>query len=112
MLKNKIFKHAIFIISFSVFLFSCEEELFFEPIPLGQISGRILNYESKKSEGGVLVRLNPSGKSIETDSLGNFKFDSLSLGKYTIQANKIGLYTEYVTVEVLARLSPANDLYV
>jgi hypothetical protein len=111
MLKNKLLKHGIFIISFAVLLFSCEEELFFEPVPLGQISGRVLNYESKKAEGGVLIRLNPSGKSIETDSLGKFKFDSLSPGKYTIQASKIGLFTEYVTVEVLANSNPQPTLY-
>lgn len=111
MLKNKILKHATFIISFSILLFSCEEELFFEPILLGQISGSVLNYESKKSEGAVLIKLNPSGKSIETDSLGKFKFDSLSPGKYTIQATKIGLYTEYVTVEVLANVYPQPTIY-
>jgi TolB protein len=111
MMKNKILKHGLFIISFSILLLSCKEELFFEPISYGQISGRVLNYESKKSEGAVLVRLNPSGKSIETDSLGNFKFDSLSLGKYTIQATKIGLFTEYVTVEILTNSYPQPTIY-
>lgn len=97
--------------AFTLLLLGCKEELFFEAIPYGQISGRVLNYDSKKSEGAVLVRLNPSGKSKETDSLGNFKFDSLSLGKYTIQSTKIGLFTEYVTVEVLANAYPQPTIY-
>ena len=97
--------------AFTLLLLGCKEELFFEPILYGQISGRVLNYESKKSEGAVLVRLNPSGKSKETDSLGNFKFDSLSIGKYTIQATKIGLFTEYVTVDLLTNSIPQPTIY-
>lgn len=110
-MKNKILKPSILLMALTLLLLGCKEELFFEPIPYGQISGRVLNYESKKSEGAVLVRLNPSGKSIETDTLGNFKFDSLNLGKYTIQAAKIGLFTEYVTVEVLANVYPQPTIY-
>jgi hypothetical protein len=75
-MKNKILKPSLLLMAIILLLLGCKEELFFEPIPYGQISGRVLNYESKKSEGAVLVRLNPSGKSKETDSLGNFKFDS------------------------------------
>lgn len=97
--------------AFTLLLLGCKEELFFEPISYGQITGRVLNYESKKSEGAVLVRLNPSGKSKETDSLGNFKFDSLSTGKYTIQATKIGLFTEYVTVDLLTNSIPQPTIY-
>jgi hypothetical protein len=50
---------------FTILLLGCKEDLFFEPIPYGQIGGRVLNYESKKAEGAVLVRLNPSGKSVK-----------------------------------------------
>ena len=110
-MKNKILKPSILLMAFTLLLLGCKEELFFEPILYGQISGRVLNYESKKSEGAVLVRLNPSGKSKETDSLGNFKFDSLSIGKYTIQATKIGLFTEYVTVDLLTNSIPQPTIY-
>jgi TolB protein len=110
-MKNIIYKPSILLMAFTLLLLGCKEELFFEPITYGQISGTVLNYESKKSEGAVLVRLNPSGKSIETDSLGNFKFDSLTIGKYTIQATKVGLFTEYVTVEVLENSYPQPTIY-
>lgn len=110
-MKNKILKPSLSLMAIILLLLGCKEELFFEPILYGQISGRVLNYESKKSEGAVLVRLNPSGKSKETDSLGNFKFDSLSIGKYTIQATKIGLFTEYVTVDLLTNSIPQPTIY-
>jgi TolB protein len=110
-MKNKILKPGIFIISFTLLLLACREDVFFEPMLFGQINGQVINYESKKAEGSVLVRLNPSGKSIETDSLGKFKFDSLTLGKYTIQATKDGLFTEFVTVEILERSYPQPTIY-
>lgn len=100
MKKNRLFLIVLLLPLAFMALLSCTEELYFKPEVLGKIEGRVVNYETKKNEAGVLLTLNPSGKSYETDSTGYFKFDSLSDGKYTIQSRKEGLFTEFVTVEI------------
>ncbi len=79
---------------------SCTEDVFVTPKVFGKISGKVIDNVTKQPLSGVLVKLNPSGRSLQTDTTGTFQFDSLLAGKYTISAEKKSLFTEYVTVEV------------
>ena len=48
------------------------------------IRGQVLCNTTKKPVSKALVRLSPSGRTLETDSGGWFRFDSLSVGKYSV----------------------------
>jgi TolB protein len=92
-------------------LVGCTEELYYKPEVIGKIVGKVINYDTKNPEAGVLLTLNPTGKSYETDSTGFFQFDSLVNGKYTIQSRKEGLFTEFVTVEIIDGISNNTTIY-
>lgn len=95
----------------SVGLSACTEQLFVTPKVLGRISGTVIDNTTKKPLSDVLIKLNPSGRSIQTDTSGTFSFDSLAVDKYTISAAKTGLYNEYVSVEVTDIQNPVATIY-
>jgi TolB protein len=87
---------------FAVLLMSlsgCNEETLIEPIQIGSIAGRVKYNTDGKSAGHVLIRLSPTGRMAETDSLGWFQFDQVSAGKYTIEASKTGYREEFTVIE-------------
>lgn len=111
-MKNKGTSLVIVLIALvASFLTSCSEEIFVTPKVLGKISGKVIDNVTKKPLSAVLVKLNPSGRSAQTDTTGNFSFDSLTAGKYTITATKATLYNEYVTVEVTDIQNPVVTIY-
>lgn len=67
-------------------LWACSEEVYVVPRLYGSLSGKILFLDTRQPVTNALIRLNPSGRSVETDSSGNFKLDSLTVGSYTMQA--------------------------
>lgn len=95
----------------AVWLGACTEDVFVTPKVFGKISGKVIDNTTKKPLSEVLIKLNPSGRSIQTDTTGNFSFDSLVAGKYTISAEKESLYNEYVTVEVTEDQNPVATIY-
>jgi len=82
-----------------VLLWGCEEDTFVEPRQVGSVRGQVLLNTDRQPVRDALVRLSPSGRITETDSTGNFRFDSVLAGKYTIQVTKEGFRSEVVTVE-------------
>ena len=109
----KISRIAVFLVVALTALWSssCTEEVFVTPKVFGKISGKVIDNTTKKPLSDVLVKLNPSGRSILTDTTGNFLFDSLVVGSYTISAEKPSLYNEYVTVEVADSQNPVVTIY-
>ncbi len=95
----------------ALWLGGCVEDAFVTPKTFGRISGKIIENSTKKPLSDVLIKLNPSGRSLQTDSTGNFAFDSLLAGKYTISAERGGLFNEYVTVEVTDIQNPVVTIY-
>ncbi|MFD2573947.1 carboxypeptidase regulatory-like domain-containing protein [Spirosoma soli] len=83
----------------SIFLWGCEEDTFIEPTQIGSVRGQVLLNTDRQPVRKALVRLSPSGRITETDSTGNFRFDSVLAGKYTIQVTKEGFRAEVATVE-------------
>ncbi|MPR35285.1 carboxypeptidase regulatory-like domain-containing protein [Salmonirosea aquatica] len=101
----------VLIAALCIGLASCTEDLFVTPKVYGRITGKIVDNATKKPLSDVLIKLNPSGRSFQTDTSGNFAFDSLVVGKYTISTEKKGLYNEYVTVEVTEDQNPVVTIY-
>lgn len=101
----------ILITTLAIAMASCTEEVFVTPKVFGRITGKIVDNATKKPLSDVLIKLNPSGRSYQTDTSGNFAFDSLTAGKYTISTEKKGLYNEYVTVEVTDVQNPVATIY-
>lgn len=61
-------------------LWSCHEDFNTKPVQFPTIRGQVLCNTTKKPVSKALVRLSPSGRTLETDSGGRFRFDSLSVG--------------------------------
>lgn len=96
-----IYKRLIALCSFALLLImGCTEETFVEPKLYGSISGKVLTLADKKPLTNVLVRISPSGRSITPDSLGNFKADSLPVGKYSVQTTVEKYKTDLTSVDV------------
>lgn len=80
-------------------LWACNEDFTTEPFSFLTIRGQVLTNANRTPISRAVVRLSPSGRSVETDSVGRFRFDSLALGRYTVQTSKEGFTQEFVTVE-------------
>ncbi|TDE15706.1 hypothetical protein E0F88_12450 [Dyadobacter psychrotolerans] len=89
----------------------CTEETFVEPKLYGSISGKVLTLADKTPLKNVLVRISPSGKSITPDSLGNFRADSLPVGKYSIQTTVDKYKTDLTSVEVEENKAAAVSVF-
>ena len=81
-------------------IMGCTEETFVEPKIYGSLSGQVLTLVDKKPLKDVLVRISPSGKSITPDEKGNFKVDSLPVGKYSIQTSADKYKSDLSSVEI------------
>jgi len=90
---------------------SCTEDVFVTPRVFGKITGKVIDNVTKKPLNEVLIKLNPSGRSVLTDTTGNFFFDSLTAGRYTISAEKRLLFNEYVTVEIAEFQNPVVNIF-
>ena len=55
-----------------VSLWGCTEELVVEPLQYGSVSGQVLNKKDGKAVKKAAIRLNPSGRTIQTDTVGRF----------------------------------------
>jgi TolB protein len=98
---HPIYKRLTVVCSFLLLLaMGCTEEVFVEPKLYGSISGQVLTLVDKKPLENVLVRISPSGKTITPDAQGNFRVDSLAIGKYSIQTTVDKYKTDVTSVEV------------
>lgn len=99
--SNPVYKRFATLCSFLLLLaMGCTEEVFVEPKLYGSISGQVLTLVDKKPLENVLVRISPSGKTITPDAQGNFRVDSLLVGKYSIQTTVDKYKTDITSVEV------------
>ncbi len=83
----------------TLLLWGCDEDLTVDPVQIGSIRGQVLLSTNRQPVRNALVRLTPSGRITESDSSGNFRFDSVTAGKYSVQVTKEGYRNEIVTVE-------------
>ncbi|GAB4027931.1 hypothetical protein GCM10028809_14360 [Spirosoma gilvum] len=85
---------------------SCNEDLYVEPLQLTVVRGQVINSLDQQPLRRATLKLLPSNRLALSDSMGNFRFDSVLAGKYTLQAAKTGYGTEAVTIEPSAVSSP------
>ena len=92
------------------FVWGCNEETYVEPIRFNTVRGQVLFGDTRKPAAKVLVKLSPTSRSIETDSGGNFRFDSVTAGKYTLQTTLTGYLNEFAAIDVLDQPTAASTL--
>lgn len=92
-------KYFTIFILLIISVLSCRED-YVDPELFGHLNGEVLNAEDYTPMVNVSVKLSPSAGSVLTDSLGNFRFDSLKVGSYTLEIKKSEYDTELLTVEI------------
>ncbi|MCE7065091.1 carboxypeptidase regulatory-like domain-containing protein [Dyadobacter sp. CY326] len=80
---------------------ACTEETFIEPTRYGTIKGRVLALKDKSVVKNVLIRINPSGKTVQPDDSGSFEVPQLPTGSYSVQVSADLYKTDVTSVEVL-----------
>lgn len=103
--------NIILLIALLASVWGCTEEQFVEPMQYGSVSGQVLNKKDGQPVYKVAVRLNPSGRTVQTDSIGRFRFDTIQAGKYTLQASKETFRDQVATVEVNGSYSTTTVMY-
>jgi TolB protein len=78
----------------------CTEETFVEPLVYGSLTGTVLDNTTKLPIKDAVVKVSPSGRTIVPDASGNFKVDSLPIGKYSVQTSVDKYKTDLVSVEI------------
>ncbi|MEZ0540195.1 carboxypeptidase regulatory-like domain-containing protein [Fibrella arboris] len=92
-------------------VWGCTEEVLVEPLQYGSVTGQIINKKDGKPINRAAIRLNPSGRTVQSDTLGRFRFDTILAGKYTLQASKEAFRDELTSVEVAGNYGTATILY-
>ena len=87
-------------------LWSCNEDTYIDPLQLTTIRGRVLFNANQQPARRATVRLTPGGRIVTTDSAGAFRFDSVLVGNYTVQASLTGYGTQVATVAASVDTSP------
>ena len=96
-------------------LFSCNEDRFVDPDPVESVRyttvrGRVINGADQQPAPNVLVTLSPNSRVLSTSSTGEFRFDSVLAGAYTLQAAKVGFTSPVAAVTVTAAALPLITL--
>lgn len=78
---------------------ACNEDVYIEPKRYAVIEGQVRIRDTRQPVKDALVRLAPSGRTVDTDSLGRFRFDSVLVGKYTVQTTFPEYQPDFTTVE-------------
>lgn len=87
-------------------LWSCNEDTYIDPVQLTAIRGRVLYNANQRPVRNASVKLTPSSRVVATDTGGYFRFDSVVVGSYTIQASLPGYGTEVATTQASVATSP------
>jgi hypothetical protein len=82
-----------------LFAFGCSTETI-EPQFTGNLKGQVINSKTGNGISNVSISTNPGTNAIVTDSSGNFSFDQIPTGQYTITAEKDNFKTKTVHVKV------------
>jgi iron complex outermembrane receptor protein len=74
-----------------------------------RISGRVTYTENQTPLHGAEVRIVQLNLSTETDDQGNYKFENLPVGRYTIQAQTEGFSASVKTIVLVANANAGID---
>lgn len=87
-------------------LWGCNEDTYIDPVQLTSVRGRVVNSLNQQPVRNATVKLTPGSRVISTDSSGAFRFDSVVVGSYSVQASKAGYGTQVATVAAAVGTSP------
>jgi Tol biopolymer transport system component len=94
-------------------LTSCDEDNLIEPsspTAYTTLRGRVLDVTTQQVVPSALVTLSPSGRVASANAAGEFRFDSVTAGSYTLQAIKTGFVSQTASVSVTAAPTPSITL--
>lgn len=100
------FTHYVLLLFWLLGLASCNENTYIDPVQLTTIRGRVLYSLDRQPIRNTSVKLTPGNRIVATDSAGTFRFDSVIVGNYTVQASKVGYGAQVATVATAAATSP------
>ena len=81
-----------------------------ESDPVGIVAGLVLDTWSRTPVEGATVTLMPGNIAVQTSVMGEFLFDGLAYGTYTVTAEAAGYQTTEETVEVDGTMSSVTSL--
>lgn len=87
-------------------LAGCNEEAYIDPVQLTTVRGRVVYSLDQQPVRNATVKLTPGSRVVSTDSSGVFRFDSVVVGNYTVQASKAGYGTQVATVAASVATTP------
>lgn len=90
---------------------ACNEDLFVEPKLFGSVRGQVFYDANRLPVAKALVRISPSSRSVETDSTGNFRLDSLDAGKYTLLITTPGYLNGSVSIDITDERTQVVSVY-
>ncbi len=102
----KYFLYLTLVVAGLLGLWSCNEDTFIEPVQFTTVRGRVLNSVDQQPIRNATVELSPASRVVNTDSSGNFRFDSVAVGDYTLRVSKANFGTEAATISPSADASP------
>jgi hypothetical protein len=104
---KKIYQILFFGVLFSIFSISCAKQ---DPLPTqGNVSGKITDTDDGNPLSGVTVSLSGNLGSYTTSSDGNFAFNDIVAGSYTITGVKTGYVSGSKTVTVVPERTVNGD---
>ncbi|MBR4532272.1 carboxypeptidase regulatory-like domain-containing protein [bacterium] len=92
-------KKLILCVVFFMFSVSCDPVTY---DAFAGISGQVIDFDTQAPISGAQVDLNPTGKSIFTGSDGQFEFQELDPGQYTVTVQTAGYTLNRKTVMTVA----------
>ena len=99
-------RYLLILFSSLLICWSCNEDTYVDPIQLSTVRGRVLYSVNQQPIRNATVTLSPTSRVVTTDSSGNFRFDSVLVGSYTIRVAKANYGTESSTITVTTDASP------
>lgn len=81
---------------------ACTEDAFVvPPSTYGSIAGQVFYSNNRQPIPQAIVELTAVGRTVFTDSSGNFRMDSVLAGRYTLRTSQSGYATKALSVEVI-----------
>lgn len=103
-------KYVCICITCALIFLGCSKETV-APELFGSVDGSVINSETNEGIANVNITTTPATNSILTENDGSFQLEDVPTGNYTITANKPGLDTETVSVNVRENRTASAVIY-
>src|SRR5688500_2723881 len=76
----------------------------------GAVSGRVVARESSTPIVGAIIHLRGTARATQTDTVGHFRLDGLSIGSHMLEVRRVGYSTQAVGFEITASRMTVIDV--